>query len=53
MEARNRREFSVIDDGWFGKRNDDKSSLGDWFANKEKLPDGISGLSEKAEISLY
>ena len=42
-------ELFVLDDGWFGKRNDDTSSLGDWFANKEKLPDGISGLSEKIE----
>lgn len=27
----------VLDDGWFGKRNDDKSGLGDWFVNKEKI----------------
>lgn len=27
----------VLDDGWFGKRNDDTSSLGDWFINKEKI----------------
>ena len=42
-------EMFVLDDGWFGKRNDDHSSLGDWFVNKEKLPNGISGLSEKIE----
>ena len=30
-------ELFVLDDGWFGKRNDDTSSLGDWFANEEKL----------------
>lgn len=29
-------ELFVLDDGWFGKRNDDKSSLGDWFDNAEK-----------------
>lgn len=40
-------EMLVLDDGWFGKRNDSKSSLGDWFVNKEKLPSGISGLAKK------
>ncbi len=40
-------ELFVLDDGWFGKRNDAKSSLGDWFVNREKLPDGIKGLAEK------
>lgn len=40
-------ELFVLDDGWFGKRNDDTSSLGDWFDNKEKLPGGLSGLSAK------
>ena len=30
-------EMLVMDDGWFGKRNDDNSSLGDWFVNEEKL----------------
>lgn len=42
-------ELFVLDDGWFGKRNDDKSSLGDWFPNLEKLPNGIKGLAEKIE----
>lgn len=37
-------ELFVLDDGWFGKRDSDKSGLGDWFVNKEKLPDGIEGL---------
>ncbi len=40
-------ELFVMDDGWFGKRNDDTSSLGDWTANKKKLPNGIKGLAEK------
>ena len=40
-------ELFVVDDGWFGKRNDDTSSLGDWYDNKEKLPDGIGALSKK------
>ena len=32
----------VLDDGWFGKRNWDDSSLGDWFVNTEKLPQGLT-----------
>jgi alpha-galactosidase len=42
-------EMFVLDDGWFGKRNDDTSSLGDWYVNKEKLPNGIDGLSKKIQ----
>ena len=30
-------DMLVMDDGWFGKRNDDNSGLGDWFVNEEKL----------------
>lgn len=30
-------ELFVLDDGWFGRRNDDSSSLGDWFVNEEKI----------------
>jgi len=40
-------ELLVMDDGWFGKRNDDHSSLGDWFVNLEKLPDGLSSLVDR------
>lgn len=40
-------ELMVLDDGWFGKRNNDDCSLGDWYENKEKLPDGIPGLAKK------
>lgn len=29
-------ELFVLDDGWFGSRNDDKSGLGDWYDNKKK-----------------
>ena len=29
-------EMMVLDDGWFGKRDDDNSGLGDWFVNEEK-----------------
>lgn len=42
-------ELFVLDDGWFGARNDDYRGLGDWYVNLEKLPDGISGLSKKVE----
>lgn len=40
-------EMFVLDDGWFGKRNIDNCSLGDWIVNPEKLPNGMKGLSEK------
>lgn len=42
-------ELFVLDDGWFGTRNDDKQGLGDWFANTDKLPNGITGLAERIE----
>ncbi len=34
----------VLDDGWFGKRNDDKSGLGDWFVNEKKLNGGLKAV---------
>ena len=40
-------ELFVLDDGWFGTRNDDRQSLGDWTVNTKKLPDGLRGLSSK------
>lgn len=40
-------ELFVLDDGWFGKRSDDKSSLGDWFVNRSKLPEGMDGLAQR------
>lgn len=40
-------ELFVLDDGWFSHRDDDTSSLGDWYVNTKKLPHGITGLSEK------
>jgi alpha-galactosidase len=40
-------ELFVLDDGWFGKRNDDTSSLGDWYVNKDKLPNGLEGLAKE------
>lgn len=40
-------ELFVMDDGWFGTRDDDTQSLGDWEVNRKKLPGGVSGLSAK------
>lgn len=42
-------EVFVLDDGWFGKRENDSAGLGDWYANTSRLPHGISGLSERIE----
>jgi len=42
-------ELFVLDDGWFGERDDDTSSLGDWDANPRKLPRGIPGLAREVE----
>ena len=41
-------ELFVMDDGWFGDRNDDHRGLGDWdVINKKKLPNGLEGLAKK------
>ncbi|MCI9339194.1 MAG: alpha-galactosidase [Dorea sp.] len=40
-------ELFVLDDGWFGDRNDETKGLGDWFVNEEKLPGGIARLSKE------
>lgn len=40
-------EMFVLDDGWFGKRDSDTSSLGDYSVNAKKLPNGLKGLGEK------
>ena len=40
-------ELFVLDDGWFGKRNDDTAGLGDYTVNKKKLPFGLAGLGKK------
>ena len=40
-------ELFVLDDGWFHLRADDRAGLGDWFADRQKLPSGLKGLSEK------
>lgn len=40
-------EMFVLDDGWFGNRNDDTTSLGDWYVNEEKLQMTMSELSSR------
>ncbi len=40
-------EMMVMDDGWFGQRNDDFGGLGDWNVNQEKLPGGLAPLAER------
>lgn len=40
-------ELFVLDDGWFGKRNDDTTSLGDWVVDRNKLPDGIGDVGRR------
>jgi len=38
-------ELIVLDDGWFGNRQDATSSLGDWYEDKKKFPHGMEGLA--------
>lgn len=40
-------EMLVMDDGWFGKRNADNSSLGDWFVNEDKINGGLKYLVDE------
>jgi len=40
-------EMLVLDDGWFKGRNNNKSSLGDWFADADKFPNGIETVARK------
>ena len=39
-------EMFVLDDGWFGKRNNDLAGLGDWVENRKKLPGGIKSIAK-------
>ncbi len=39
-------ELFVVDDGWFGQRNNDRAGLGDWFVNPAKFPQGLNSLIE-------
>ncbi|GMK39171.1 alpha-galactosidase [Paenibacillus sp. CCS19] len=40
-------ELFVLDDGWFGKRDADNSSLGDWYEDRRKLPGGLADVAER------
>lgn len=40
-------ELFVLDDGWFGHRDDDTTSLGDWFTDKKKFPQGLGHLTQQ------
>ena len=40
-------DLFVLDDGWFGHRDLDNCSLGDWVDDRRKLPDGLRGLSDR------
>ncbi len=40
-------ELFVLDDGWFGERDDDTSSLGDWFVDQRKLPGGLQAVAQR------
>ena len=42
-------EMFVLDDGWFGRRDDDTTSLGDWKVNATKLPGGLESVARKVE----
>ena len=42
-------ELFVLDDGWFGGRRHEKAGLGDWIANPDLLPEGITGLARRIE----
>lgn len=37
-------ELFVVDDGWFGARNNDRAGLGDWTVNRTKFPNGLKPL---------
>lgn len=40
-------EMFVLDDGWFGHRDNDRSSLGDWFVDEKKFNHGIAGFAKR------
>ena len=40
-------EIFVLDDGWFGHRDDDHTSLGDWYVDTRKLPNGLRHLTDQ------
>ena len=42
-------DLLVMDDGWFGQRNDDQRALGDWFVNEEKFKEGLAPFIDKVK----
>jgi alpha-galactosidase len=40
-------ECFVLDDGWFGKRDNDRTSLGDWYPDSAKFPDGLGHFAKQ------
>lgn len=44
-------ELFVLDDGWFGRRDKDNCSLGDWFEDRRKLPGGLEDLARRVEAT--
>lgn len=40
-------DMVVMDDGWFGARNNDRAGLGDWFENRNKFKDGLKSFVDK------
>lgn len=42
-------DMVVLDDGWFGKRDNDDCSLGDWVVDKRKLPNGLTKIIERCK----
>jgi alpha-galactosidase len=40
-------ERFVVDDGWFGRRNNDHAGLGDWYVNPQKFPQGLKPLIDR------
>jgi alpha-galactosidase len=40
-------ERFVVDDGWFGQRNNDHAGLGDWYVNRQKFPHGLKPLIDR------
>ena len=44
-------DMLVMDDGWFGARNDDRAGLGDWYENREKFPNGLASFVRKIKAA--
>ena len=42
-------DMVVMDDGWFGARDDDRAGLGDWFVNSRKFPEGLKPFVDKVK----